>query len=180
MAKTRLQKEETLKDLQDKFGSAKAVVFINFDGLSVNDAQEFRGACRENKLDYVVAKKTLLKLALEKNKLNEVDIAQFERGVGTVFGQADAVAPAQTVAKFAKDHEAMTILGGIMTENPEGERFLSLEEVTALSKLPSKEQLLAQLVGAIKSPITGFINVLAGNTRSLVQVLNAISAKGGE
>lgn len=174
MAKTRLQKEETLKDLQDKFGGAKAVVFVNFDGLNVNDTREFRGLCRENNLDYVVAKKTLLKIALEKTNLNEVDLSSFERGIGTVFGSADEVAPAQTVAKFAKEHEAMTILGGIMLENPEGKRFLNMESVKALSLLPSKEQLLGKLVGSLMAPVSGLVNVLAGNTRNLVQVLHAI------
>ena len=174
MPKSRQQKEQTLTDLIEKFASSKAAVFINFDGLNVADTQAFRKACRENGLDYIVAKKTLLKLALDKNKLNEIDVNQFEKGVGTVFGSEDEVAPAQVVDRFAKDHEAMTILGGLMIENPEGQKFLDQASVNALAKLPSKEELLAKLVGSLKSPINGFANVLVGNLRGLVQVLNAI------
>lgn len=174
MAKTKLQKEETLKTLVDDFGSAKSAIFINFDGLNVSDIQEFRKQCREQGLRYLVAKKTLLRLALDKNKLTEVDLTAFERGIGTVFGLEDEVAPAQVTAKFAKDHEAMTILGGVMMENPEGEKVMSLEQVSALAKLPSKEVLLGRLVGSINAPVSGFVNVLAGNIRGLVNVLSQL------
>ncbi len=174
MAKTRQQKEEALKGLSEKFQAAKSAVFVNFDGLNVTDTQAFRASCRENGLDYVVAKKTLVNKALQGAELAEVDVLSFEKGFGTVFGSADEVAPAQVVAKFAKDHEAMTILGGVMTESPEGERFLDVNAVTALSKLPTKEVLLGQLVGSLQSPISGFANVLAGNLRGLVTALSAI------
>lgn len=174
MAKTRLQKDETLKTLIDDFGSAKSVVFVNFDGLTVSDIQEFRRQCRENGLKYHVAKKTLLKLALEKTNLTEVDLTSFERGIGTVFGLKDEVAPAQVTDKFAKDHEAMTILGGVMMENPEGEKVISLEQINALAKLPSRDVLLGRLVGSINAPVSGFVNVLAGNIRGLVNVLSQL------
>lgn len=174
MAKTRQQKEDILNGLTEKFQGAKSAIFVNFDGLNVTDTQSFRAACRENNLDYVVAKKTLVSLALNKAELADVNVKQFDKGFGTIFGAADSVTPAQVVAKFAKDHEAMTILGGIMTENPEGERFLDLNAVTALSKLPTKDVLLGQLVGTLQGPISGFANVLAGNLRGLVTALNAI------
>lgn len=174
MPKTRQQKEEAFKALQDAFAEAKSAVFVNFDGLTVSDTQEFRKACRENGLSYQVAKKTLLKKALEKNKLAEVDASAFERGVGTVFGSDDEVAPAQIVDKFAKDHEAMTILGGIMMSNPEGERFMDLAYIQSLAKLPSREVLLGKVLGSINAPVSGFVNVLAGNLRGLVNVLGQI------
>lgn len=174
MAKTKEQKEETMKKLVDNFGKAKAAVFVNFDGLTVSDIQDFRRLCRENGLEYFVAKKTLLKLALEKNKLSEVDITPYKRGVGTIFGFEDEVAPAQIAHKFAKDHEALTLLGGVMMVNPEGERNVDTEAVQVLAKLPSKDALLGRLVGSINAPVSGFVNVLAGNIRSLVNVLGAI------
>jgi len=174
MPKSRQQKETTLQSLVDKFTVAKAAVFVNFDGLKVNDTHAFRVACREQGLDYLVAKKTLLKIALQKAGLAEVDVNQFKKGVGTVFSAKDEVAPAQTVDKFAKIHAAMTVLGGVMTQNPQGQKFVDSASVQALAKLPSKEQLLAQLVGSLNAPISGVVNVLAGNLRNIVQVLNAI------
>lgn len=174
MAKTKEQKEEILKKLVDNFGKAKSAVFVNFDGLNVADIQEFRSLCRENGLDYFVAKKTLLKLALDKNKLSEVDLTPYEKGVGTIFGYEDEVAPAQVADKFAKDHEALTLLGGVMMENPEGQKNVDSEGVKALAQLPSKDVLLGKVVGSINAPVSGFVNVLAGNIRNLVNVLNAV------
>lgn len=174
MAKTRQQKEEAVKTLADKLSKSKSAVFVNFEGLNVSDTASFRQACRENGLDYMVAKKTLLRLALDKQKLSEVDLSAFEKGVGTVFSFEDEVAPAQVVDKFAGDHEAMTILGGIMLENPEGERVIDVEMVKALAKLPGKDDLYGMVVRSINAPVSGFVNVLAGNLRSLVNVLNAI------
>lgn len=174
MPKSRQQKEETLKALVDGFSQAKSAVFVNFDKLTVADITDFRRRCRKQGLTYIVAKKTLLAKAIEQNKLGEVDVNQFKLGVGTVFGLTDEVAPAQVVAEFAKDHEAMSILGGVMMTNPDGQKYVNAEAVTALSKLPSKEILLGQLVRTIQGPISGFANVLAGNLRGLVQVMNAI------
>lgn len=174
MAKSRQQKEQTLKTLTENLTSGKSAVFVNFDGLTVSETQEFRTQCRENNLAYMVAKKTLLRKALEAANLSEVDTGIFEKGVGTVIGLEDEVAPAQVVDKFAKDHQAMTILGGVMTENPEGQKFMDIAQVSALAKLPSKEVLLGRLVGSINAPVSGFVNVLAGNIRGLVNVLNGI------
>lgn len=178
MAKSRQQKEETLQALVDRFGRSKSVVFVNFDKLSVADITAFRRAARKQNIDYVVAKKTLLRLALKQAQLDQdVDVSRFERGVGTVFGFEDEVAPAQVVDGFAKEHEAMSILGGIMQENPAGQKFITVDAVQALAKLPTKDVLLGQVVRTIQAPISGFVNVLAANLRSVVQVLNAIKDK---
>ncbi|MBI4121701.1 MAG: 50S ribosomal protein L10 [Parcubacteria group bacterium] len=177
MPQSRQQKEEVLKTLVDSFGKAKSVVFVNFDKLTVADITDFRRRCIKQGLTYVVAKKTLLNLALKENQLTEVDINALPGGVGTVFGLADEVAPAQTVAGFAKDHEAMSILGGMMSGNPVGQRLITVEAVQALSKLPSKEVLLGQMVRTINAPVTGFVNVLAGSLRALVQVLDAVKSQ---
>lgn len=177
MPKTRQQKEETLKQLVEYFSQAKSVVFVNFDKLTVSDITAFRRKCREQGMPYTVAKKTLLRRALKETKLDEVDLSGFERGIGTLFGIADEVAPAQTVDSFAQEHEAMAILGGIMKDAPAGQKFLSADSVKALAKLPTKEALLGQVVRTIQAPVSGFVNVLAGNLRSLVQVLNAVKDK---
>jgi large subunit ribosomal protein L10 len=174
MPKSRQQKEETLKALVDGFSQAKSAVFVNFDKLTVADITDFRRRVRKEGLSYIVAKKTLLRKAVEQNKLSEVDVNLFKQGVGTVFGMTDEVAPAQVVAGFAKDHEAMSILGGVMMTNAEGQKFVTADSVKALSLLPSKEVLLGQLVRTIQGPISGFANVLAGNLRGLVQVMDAI------
>ena len=169
MAKTRQQKEQTIKDLTEKIKKAKALVFVNFDGLKVKEVEELRKNCRAENVEYFVAKKTLMKQAFKDAGLAEIDPKGFEKEVATVFGYDDEVAPARIVQNFAKDHEALKAFGGIL----EG-RFVEGQKVTELAKLPSRTELLAKVVGSIKAPVSGFVNVLAGNLRNLVYVLSAI------
>ncbi|MFA5211194.1 MAG: 50S ribosomal protein L10 [Patescibacteria group bacterium] len=168
MAKTRQIKEQTLKSLTEGLKNSKSAVFANFQGLKVTDSEELRKKCRELNIDYIASKKTLLKNALKDLNL-EVDTKSFEGGVAVVLGKEDEVAPAQVIAKFAKKHEVVSVFGGIL----EG-KFIDSNKVIELSNLPSKQELLAKLVGTINAPVSGFVNVLAGNLRGLVTVLNAI------
>lgn len=168
MAKTKQSKTTSLQDLTTHLKSAKGVVFANFQGLKVKESEELRRTCREKDVYYVAAKKTLLRKALSDAGLN-VDPKAFTGGVATVFGTNDEVTPAQVMAEFAKTHELATIFGGVL----EG-HFIDAAKVKALSNLPSKQQLLGQLVGTLNAPISGFVNVLAGNLRGLVTVLNGI------
>jgi large subunit ribosomal protein L10 len=154
--------------LVDGLKSAKSVVFANFQGLKVKDSEELRRLCRKQNIGYFVAKKTLLKKALEKVGL-KVDIDTFSGGVSTVLGREDEVAPAQVLANFAKTHEIVKLFGGVL----EG-AFIDGAKVNELAKLPNKQQLLGKLVGTLNAPVSGFVNVLAGNLRGLVNVLNSI------
>lgn len=171
MAKSKQQKEQSLSVLVDSLKNAKSAVFTNFQGLKVSESNELRDTCRKQHITYVASKKTLLKKALEKAGF-KLDTKSFQGGVATVFGLEDEVAPAQIVAEFAKKHNVVTIFGGIL----EG-KLIEASKVEALSKLPSKQQLLGQLVGTLNAPISGFVNVLAGNMRGLVTVLNGIKEK---
>jgi large subunit ribosomal protein L10 len=168
MPKSRQQKEVTLSSLSDSLKSAKAAVFANFQGLTVAQADELRGLCRNEGVKVLVAKKTLLKRAFEANGL-EADPKVFQGGVVSLFGTTDEVAPARIVNDFAKKNNIVTIFGGTL----EG-KFIDTNFVMSLATLPSKQQLLGQLVGTINAPVTGFVNVLAGNLRGLVSVLNNI------
>jgi len=168
MAKTRQQKEEAVKDLIDKVKKAKSLVFVNFDGLKVKEIEELRKNCRAENVDYLVAKKTLMKKAFKDAGL-VIDLKDFDREVATVFGHEDEVAPARIVQDFAKEHEALVAFGGVLEK-----AFVDQAKIIELSKLPSKDELLAKVVGSIKAPVSGFVNVLSGNLRNLVYVLNAV------
>ena len=99
----------------------------------------------------------------------DVDPHAFEGGVSVLFGYADEVAPARIAMETSKKYDVVKIFGG-MLEN----EFVDMSAVINLAKLPSKQQLLAQVVGTINAPVSGFVNVLAGNIRGLVNVLNAV------
>jgi large subunit ribosomal protein L10 len=171
MPKTKVQKEATISQLVTSFQKSKATVFANFQGLKVKESEELRKLCRGENVEYLAVKKTILKKALEQVG-KDIDTKSFAGGIATVFGYDDEVAPAQIIANFAKSHEVVKIFGGIL----EGS-FIDHVKVTALSMLPSKHQLLGQLVGTLNAPMSGFVNVLAGNLRGLVTVLNAVKEK---
>jgi len=116
----------------------------------------------------LVTKKTLMKIALKKAGL-AVKPEVFDKSAAAVFGINDEAAPARIVQTFAKTHEALNVFGGIL----EG-KFVGREKILELAKLPSREELLAKVLGSIKAPVSGFVNVLAGNLRGLVGVLSAI------
>lgn len=168
MAKTKEQKQAQVQALVTNMKEAKSAVFANFQGLTVQETEELRAACRENGIIFTASKKTLVQKALEEAGI-EADARAFEGGVAVAFGMDDEVAPAQIVAKFAKDHEPVKLFGGIL----EG-AYIPGEKVEALSKLPSKQELYAKLVGTMNAPVSGFANVLAGNIRGFVTVLGAI------
>ncbi|MBI3290784.1 50S ribosomal protein L10 [Candidatus Falkowbacteria bacterium] len=110
-----------------------------------------------------------MKIGFKEAGIADTDPKTFNKGVATVFGYEDEVAPARVIQTFAKNHEALNTVGGIL----EG-RFVGPEKIIELSRLPSRDELLAKVVGSINAPISGFVNVLAGNLRGLVGVLSAI------
>lgn len=143
MPKTRQKKEQDIKSYIEKIGQSKGLVFANFDGLKVKDIEALRKQCRENGVDYVVVKKTLMKLAFQQANI-AVDPKTFQNGVASVIGYQDEVAPAKIIGQFAKTHEALKPIGGILEQ-----QFIDAAKVIELSKLPSKQELLAKVVGSI-------------------------------
>jgi large subunit ribosomal protein L10 len=169
MAITKQKKQEVVKDLAEKIEQAKGVVFANFEGLSVPEMEELREKCDQAEVSVDVVKKTLLDLAAQNIGANELNAREFSGGVAVFVSREDEVAPAKAVAEFGESHEAVNILAGIMDSD-----VIDRSKVLELAKLPSKEELYAKLVGSVNAPVTGFVNVLAGNMRGLVNVLNGI------
>ncbi len=168
MPKTRQQKEATVGTLGADIKAAKGVVFANFQGLTMKDSDELRGACKAQGIRYVVTKKTLLQKAIQAAGFS-MDIKSFQGGMSVLASATDEVAPAQVLANFARTHEVAKIFSGILDG-----QLIDAVKVAALAKLPGKQQLLGQLVGTLNAPIGGFVHVLAGNIRGLVTVLGAI------
>src|SRR5688572_16773733 len=169
MAKLRSRKEAEVKEFIAGFKNANSVVFADLAGLKVNDANSFRRTAKKDDVAINTAKKTLLRIALKEAGVTAVDPNNLGGSVSMLFGMGDAVAPAKVLEAFRKDHESIKILGGLLDD-----QWMSAEQVKALAKLPSKQQLIGQLVGTLNAPISGFVNVLNGNLRGLVVALNAI------
>jgi len=169
MPKTRSQKELIIKELAEKLAKYKSVVFADYKGLTVSESSEIRKLCKAQKAEYFVAKKTLIKKALEVAKLKDIEIKGLQGNVALIIGFEDEVAPAKLVATYGKEHQNLKLLGGIMED-----KYMDLSQVTFLSQIPSKIELLSKLVGSLNAPVSGIVNVLAGNLRGLVNALNAI------
>lgn len=168
MKQTKQQKEELVKDLTAKLKASKAVVFSDYKGLEVKDMTAMRRELRASGIELKVLKKTLINLAFKEAGI-EMDVKKLEGQIAIAISSGDEVAAAKIIAKAAKANENLKIVGGIL-----GVKELSAAEVNALAKLPSKEELLGKLVGTLNAPVSGFVNVLAGNLRGLVTVLKAI------
>jgi large subunit ribosomal protein L10 len=167
---TKSQKIELVKDLAEKIKVAKSAVFVDYKGLKVKDSTELKKLLRAEGVDYVVVRKTLLDIAMKNAGIEGVDTKIMEGQIALSLSNTDEIAGAKIIDTFGKKNENVKMVGGVL-----GTQVMNANEVKALAKIPSKEQLLGQLVGTLNAPISGFVNVLAGNLRGLVQVLKAVS-----
>lgn len=158
-----------LKSLNTKVEQMKAAIFVNFSGIPVKEINVLRNNCREQGIEYVVTKKTLLRKTLLERGMTEEQLPELGGEIATLFAYGDEVAAAKLAQTFAKDHDKLKIVAGFL-----GDKVITGAEAVALSKLPSKPELLAKAVGSIAAPLSGFVNVLQGNLRSLVYVMSAI------
>ena len=169
MPKSKQQKEEILNQLTDRLNKMKSAVFVDYSGLNVKSVEQLRKSLREEDVSYQVAKKTLIKLALEKAGLKEIEIMPLVGQIAVATSEQDEVMPARLLKKLQKDNEALAILGGIL-EN----KFVAAAKVLELASLPTRDELIARVIGSIRAPLSGLVNVLQGGMRNFVNVLSAI------
>lgn len=150
MAKTKAVKAEVLSRLDKIFSSSKSIAFVNFHKLTVKNAQELRRKLREGGAGYFVAKKTLIRKALEGKKAEgALPPLEGEIGVAYLESSADITAPAREVFGFEKKFEkAVNLVGGIF----EG-LFKGREDMVVIASIPSRQTLYAQFTNLINSPI---------------------------
>jgi large subunit ribosomal protein L10 len=168
MAITKQKKGQILKELEEKFSRAQAVYFAENKGLTVKDVSSLRRKLREQGIDFVVAKKTLMKLAAKNQNFPEITDEVLPGPIGAAFSYVDAIAPSKIIRDFDKEGIKVSLTGGIM----EG-RLIDKAEALQLAKLPSKQELLAKLVGCLQSPISGFHGVLHGVLSKFVRTMDA-------
>ncbi len=170
MAQTKQQKQKTLEDLKEKIERQKAIVFLDFTGLKVKDLSNLRKKLKSENGELKVAKKTLMEIAFkELNPVVAKNIRKLSGEIALVFGYQDIILPAKTVWQFSLGNPNLKILGGFIEK-----KFREAEEIITLAQIPSREELLAKLVGSIASPISGLINVLQGNIRNFVYIISQI------
>jgi len=165
------QKQEIVDDISEKLSAAKGIVFADYRGLTVEQDTELRKALRKSGVKYQVVKNTLTRIAA--NKLGLGELEPFLKGpTAMAFSQEDPVTPAKVMNEYASKYENLQLKAGVV----EG-KIISVDEIKSLANLPAREVLIAQVLGGMKAPITGFVNVLNANLRGLVVALNAIAEK---
>lgn len=169
MPKSREDKEKLVAELTEGIEKAKSAVFVDYKGLKVKETEELRKNLREKSIDFKVVKNSLFKIVLKEKNI-EVSDEVLNRPLGVAFGFHDEAVPAKALADFAKAHETLEIMGGVL-EN----EFINEGKVRQLAALPSREELYAKLIGTIAAPLSGFVNVAAGNMRGIINVLRAKS-----
>ncbi|MDD3053762.1 MAG: 50S ribosomal protein L10 [Endomicrobiia bacterium] len=160
-----------VKVLADKFKAMKGMIMTEYHGLSVSEISELRSELRKCGCEYLVVKNTLSKIALKEVGLETVN-QYFDGPTAVVVESTDPVEPAKIVSEFAKKYGKFVVKAGLLDG-----KILGAAEIKSLASLPSKEVLIAKMLGSMMSPISGFVNVLQGTTRNLVYVLNAIKEK---
>lgn len=166
------KKIESVTELKGKFEKAVTVVVADYKGLTVEEITKLRRKFRENNVDYLVAKNTLIRKAIA--ELDFPNLDEFLKGPTAIaISYGDPVSPVKIATDFIndlpKDRKFFEIKTGVL----EG-KVLTLAEVKTLAELPSREELLARLVRAFNSPVQGFVNVCAGPLRNFVNVINAV------
>jgi large subunit ribosomal protein L10 len=168
----RAVKQKTVETLHEDLGKIAAVFAIDYRGLKVAEATEFRNKIRETGGTYRVVKNTLTKRALEGTGLESLE-PHLEGMTGLAFTETDPVALAKAIHDFAKDVPAIAFKGGILDD-----KAMDEGQFKALASLPSKESLQAQLLSVMQAPIRNLLSVLQAPSRDLILVLKAKADKG--
>jgi len=170
MAISRDKKNELVADMSELLASSKTTVFAAYQGLSVKDIQVLRAKARESGVVIRVIKNRLVRVVLEGNATYKgVDTSSLTGQLLYALSAEDEVAPAKILNDFAKTNPALVIAGGFSSEGA----LLSADEVKALASLPSKSQLIAEVIAQLLSPIHDVTNALSGNLHALLDGVEA-------
>ena len=164
-------KVAVVADIKDKFDRAQSAILVDYRGLTVEQDTDLRNKMRAAGVEYRVLKNTMIKRALHDLGVDGIDNL-LEGPTAVAFGYDDAVAPAKVLAEFVKTNNAAEIKGGLLDK-----QLMELDQIKYLAELPSKEVLIAKLLGSMNAPISNFVGVLSGVPRAFVCALNEIKNK---
>ena len=170
MAISRDKKNALVAELAELLASAKGTAFASYQGLTVADVQTLRRAAREAGVVIKVVKNRLVRVAMAANDTyKDTDTSLLTGQLVYAVSSEDEVAPAKVLDEFAKTHPALALVGGFSGEG----LAISTEEVKALAGLPSKNQLIAEVVAQLLSPVHDVTNALSGNLHALLDGVEA-------
>jgi len=168
----RQEKIDQVENIKEKLSKSSVSILTDYRGLSGAEITGLRKKLRGNNAEYKVFKNTLAKRAVADAEYKDIS-SMLEGPTAMLIGYGDPVSPAKTLFDFIKASEKpLTVKGGMIEK-----KVATEAELKALSALPSREQLIAKVVGGIKGPLYGIVSVLSAPMRDLVYILQAISKK---
>lgn len=170
----RPEKEKVVSQLKDKLAQTKSLFLTDFTGLNVAEMTELRRSFREKNVEYNVAKNSLIRLAIQKTDFEGVS-QHLEGPTGLVFGYDEPTVPAKVVHEFQKKTEKPKIRVFWMEGKIFGE-----EELKRLARLPSRKELLAQILSGLNSPMSNLVGTLHGVLRNFIGLIDALQKDGSK
>ena len=168
---SRVSKESIIAEIEKELKKRATFFVTRHDSVPATKIDKLRALLRASQSRYFVVKNTLGQKAFERAKIK--DISQHIQGAcGIAFSGGDPVLSSKTLMEFAKQNETFKVQAGYLNG-----QFVGAEQIKVLAMLPSREVMLARVVGGIQAPIAGFVNVLAGTLRKVVTALDAIAKK---
>lgn len=168
------QKKQVVSDIAGALKSAQAGVLVDYRGLTVEEDTQLRNNLRAANVKYFVAKNTLVRLAAQEIGLDGLD-SVLSGPTAIAVSEEDPVAPAKILADFAKEHEVLEIKSGFMDG-----AVISLDEIKTLASTPSKDTLIAKMMGSLNSPVSSLVRLLNTIVEGGTEIADLIAQKAGE
>lgn len=162
-------KEQLVAEIKERFNASEAIIMVDYRGLSVKQMQALRGKMRETGSELKIYKNSLTEIAIRELALPNMD--EYLAGpTAFVFIAEDAAPPAKALSAFAREHKALELKGGLVQN-----QVVNAEGVKAIATLPSREELIAKLLGTMQNPIVGFARVLNGPVEAFARTVQAVA-----
>ncbi|HIQ66867.1 MAG TPA: 50S ribosomal protein L10 [Candidatus Coproplasma stercoravium] len=162
-------KKLVVEEITSKIKASKSVVFVDYNKLTVAEVSELRNKCREAGCEYKVYKNTLVRKAFNDMGYNQFDEAL--NGPTAIAFSADEVTAAKLMTKAAKDYEGKIVLKCAFSDNA----YVDKKGVEALATMPSREELVAKMLGSMQAPLANFAGVLNNLVSGIVRVLARVA-----
>ena len=167
------KKSNTVENLKERLAGAKAIILVDYKGINVEQVNKLRNLFKEAKVDYLVQKNTLIKIALNELGINDLDV-YLQGPTAVAISKDDEVTPAKVLVKFVKDvmedANFPKFKGGLISG-----KVMNQSELQKIAQLPSREELLARLMGSMQAPLSNFVNVSQGIIRKFVYAIDALA-----
>ncbi len=167
------KKSNTVENLKERLAGAKAIILVDYKGINVEQVNKLRNLFKEAKVDYLVQKNTLIKIALNELGINDLDV-YLQGPTAVAISKDDEVTPAKVHVKFVKDvmedANFPKFKGGLISG-----KVMNQSELQKIAQLPSREELLARIMGSMQAPLSNFVNVSQGIIRKFVYAIDALA-----